>query len=533
MNQFILGLTFFVPLTLGLFLLRLASGLDSAWRTDRPQQTVLIVKYASKFLWIAGAGFILVVFAALGMVAIEESVAPGNPLLLLAPVAVCSALRELIKPPLGPALLFLLVGCLGFPLLWLGGVLHVLIPSLARREPDGDGRALQSLRGLGCLLMAGACCLVLPESLLFLAPLPFIDLFLIRTSFRQLQRQRELLSLLTSTLQNAQPLGSELQAFALTQSGAYRQRLLRLVRNLQSGRPLSESLAQDPTLLPARTMDLFTVSLYAPSRAASLRDRALLLDARLAESTGFGFRLGDIVRRWLWTTLIVLSILSFLMFYIIPKYKAIFEGFMMTLPPVTISLIEFSDLVLWLPDFVIEYRVFLPLVLAIVIFVYVRWLRHSKLSLGYWLKYSWQRWFWPRSRTPDLLDQLAFVTEAAIPLTNGLRGLAPLRSNAPIRKRLERTAARVEQGASPWQTLANQRLIQRSQARFLEAAERAGNVSWGLHTLAEQLNQRRWYRAMRRMTCVDIVLQLLMGVCVAWVVLAMFTPLVSIINDLS
>ena len=72
-----------------------------------------------------------------------------------------------------------------------------------------------------------------------------------------------------------------------------------------------------------------------------------------------------------------------------------------------------------------------------------------------------------------------------------------------------------------------------SEARILEAAQRAGNLPWALKELASSIERDIDYRVMLVLEILRPVFLLVLAVAVGIFAIGMFLPLIKLINDFS
>ncbi len=223
---------------------------------------------------------------------------------------------------------------------------------------------------------------------------------------------------------------------------------------------------------------------------------------------------------------VMIFITGFLMYYIIPKFKKIFDDFGTELPQMTILLIHISD------GFVNYWYLFLPWILPASFF-------------GLWCDmqarfYGWRALFerlfgsyWPRLRSPDVLRGLAWSIRGGRPLAESFAAMTLGRSSLSIRQRLRRIAEKVRNGEDPWQALAQNGWLTGAECEALRRAQSVGNLPWVLDALADA-DEQRWERRMcYSLQFIRPVLITVMGLMVAFITIALFMPLVKLLNDLS
>lgn len=223
---------------------------------------------------------------------------------------------------------------------------------------------------------------------------------------------------------------------------------------------------------------------------------------------------------------VMLFITGFLMYYIIPKFKKIFEDFGTELPQLTILLIRISD------GFVNYWYLFLPWLLPASFFAL--WFDMQARFYGWRAQVeSLFGSYWPRLRSPDLLRGLAWGIRGGRPLSESFAAMTLGQSSLNTRHRLRRVAEQVRRGENPWDVLTQHGWINAAESEALRRAEAVGNLPWVLETLADS-EEQRWERRMSyRLQFIRPVLVTVMGLMVAFIAIAMFMPLVKLLNDLS
>lgn len=230
---------------------------------------------------------------------------------------------------------------------------------------------------------------------------------------------------------------------------------------------------------------------------------------------------------WLWAVLVVaVSIVSFVMYYIIPKFKQIFLGFGTELPWMTYLLIDVSDLVARYGYLLIPLFLYLSIVLL--------W-SCSEAYLGGWSEtwLSWRLGFGRRAEIPRLLRRLRGAVVARLPWTSALRPMVLKHPEGEIRSRLERVLGRVTAGMGVWPAMRDSGLLNARDVGLLEMAERANNLEWALAALAESKERSMHHRWQVLLTLAVPAFTLAAGFMVLVICLAFFLPLTKLLHDLS
>jgi type II secretory pathway component PulF len=339
-------------------------------------------------------------------------------------------------------------------------------------------------------------------------------------------RQATLLRTLAIAVEKQYPVVSFLEALADEGRGRWGWKVRGLADLIAAGATISDALESSRGVLSDDTVALVRVGAETGNLAGALREAAAHARRR-SENTRAGFP-GMLLY---FCMLVGLSafMVTFVMIWIIPKFKAIFDGFDVKMPPLTEALIGTSHYAAayW-------YLVFLfPLAIFGLWMVF-----SSKLeSLGWgpvWgrspLNPFGQR---QRLRAPHVLRCLSIAVDADRPLGVALGVLASRHPDRLLRLRMAILAGEVEQGEDCWLAMGNARLLRKGEAALLEAAQRVGNLAWALRGLADGIERRAEYRFQLFMEFVHPALTLAAGTIIGAFCVSMFLPLIVLLNKLS
>ena len=341
---------------------------------------------------------------------------------------------------------------------------------------------------------------------------------------RDRARQVEFVWLLALAVKSGRPLSEEIEAYAQGTWGRRHRLLVDMAERLRNGVPLTE-LAVPQGLLPRSAAMQIHAGVVSSSLPSTLRKTALRVTRDLIyddESANSG---GSLIYPAAMIPIACL-IVGFLMYYIIPKFKKIFDDFGTELPQPTILLIQLSDSVVnfWyvfgLPLFYIPIVIFIFVSMA----QYYGWRVMLQSVFGGWFI----RWY-----TPDVMRAVAQSVEQKIPLDQALNSIAKHPGPIRLRDRLAWAVESLQAGSPNWQTLQAAGLLKHSETLVLETAEQTGNLPWALETLATNLERRSAFRVSAFMEFVRPILLIGMSVIVGFVAIAMFLPLIKLLNYLS
>lgn len=305
--------------------------------------------------------------------------------------------------------------------------------------------------------------------------------------------------------------------------GPTQRRLKRLAMLLGDGEPLDLAL-QRCRILPRGCSMEIQAALDADQLSEALRSAAARETKRFAQgpevTEAFSISYLALIIN------VMIFITGFVMYYIMPKFKKIFEDFGTELPWLTIQLIHVSD------AFVNYWFLFMPWLLPASFFAL--W---CDMQARF---YGWRALFerlvgsyWPRLRSPDLLRGLAWGIRGDRPLSETFSAMTLGQATLTTRQRLRQAAEQVRQGEDPWQVLLEHGWLNNAECEALQRAQTVGNLPWVLEALAEA-DEQRWERKMSyRLQFLRPILITVMGLMVAFIVIALFMPLVKLLNDLS
>lgn len=302
--------------------------------------------------------------------------------------------------------------------------------------------------------------------------------------------------------------------------GAARRRLSRLCRRLAEGVPLIDALEQTPDVL--RDEDVLSLR-FASGSGTLPQTYAELIERAQSRSTGAAAQVRQALKNGIVLAIVFSLLIAFQMTFISPTFEKMFEEFGLSLTPVYLALIHTTD---WIAKY-------LPLLMLLVLLSlgfnwFVRPIRHLR------------RWFELRPlrasaqlQRAHLLRMLAQASDAGRSLPSSLSTLARYHFSRNTRVKLLVARNEIEQGADTWGTLAASQLINSREAQSLSDASSPRLRTWIMRRLAQQkedvVHDRRAALAM----LVHPTIVLFFGVIVAWIAVAFFSVLVSMISALA
>jgi type II secretory pathway component PulF len=218
------------------------------------------------------------------------------------------------------------------------------------------------------------------------------------------------------------------------------------------------------------------------------------------------------------------TISSFILYFIVPRFEAIFKDFNASLPQVTILVIEASH---WIIRFGFI-TAFIPLIeLALLIFLPLSFLSWSNFTLPLFDRLMGRR------HTALVLRSLALTLEGGKPIILGLSSLTQHYPTEWVRRRLLAVEKDVRQGADWIESLRHYRLIRPADADVLTSAAQVGNLDWALLELADTAERRLATRFQMVVQTLFPLVVVMLGIAVFIMAMAYFLPLVVLITELT
>ncbi len=293
---------------------------------------------------------------------------------------------------------------------------------------------------------------------------------------------------------------------------------------LYDGVPLATALSHQPDLLSSDIVGAIE-SASETGNVGTVLTKIALENSRYLERRTLTEKWGG--NAAVYATLICLilfQITGFIMYYIIPKYKAIFEDFGVELPALTVILIELSN---WFVNYwyLAGPIIFLPVVPFVIAAVFL--VDDSSRFPSFVLR------IFPRFEAPMLLRRLGYVAANKMELQPSLESLADSMPDLARSRRFERLESRLDIGDSLGKALQDEGFINVREAHSIDNAAAIGHLGWALSSIANSIQQRRINRSRWFMEFIRPAVVVFLGLLVASFCIAMFLPIIKLLGDLS
>lgn len=343
--------------------------------------------------------------------------------------------------------------------------------------------------------------------------------------------ERIVISQIAAVVRQNLPLATGLALAAESEQGRPRLQLRHIARLVAGGMTLSEAVRTGFPNCSAMTLGLVAAGEQTGQLSVAL-DQA---EERLFERDRD--RPPDDVPAWSYLLVVTgfaALIVSGIMVAVVPKFKEIFLDFDVVLPLSTRSLIRVSEFFAdlgWL-------LIVLIVVLSVAVYLSLRPRRRPRLAFTSRIA-DWIRWHTPAWRQVEMsrgmrsiLQAMRLGVRSGMSLEPAMRVAEVVDVNDQLKKRLERFRSLVDRGVDLHQA-AHQAGLGEVAAVAMAAGKRGGDLDAALRYAADYYSAvaSRWWILLRNISWP--IGTLVLGVIVGFIVVALFQPLVALINSVA
>jgi type II secretory pathway component PulF len=225
-----------------------------------------------------------------------------------------------------------------------------------------------------------------------------------------------------------------------------------------------------------------------------------------------------------------LGIIAFFMFFMMPRFTLIFEGFDIQLPLPTRMLVKFSSMLLnpWF------WVVAIPTILiAVILFFRLRATKEGRQKIDEWKmnapvfgKVVKLNLFGQFART------LGTLLQNGVPVLTALKITEQVISNRIIKEAIAKTRDAVTDGKTLAQPLEQSKIFPQLMVDLVRIGEETGDVPGALNNIADTYEGELQIALRVMTTLIEPVLIIVMAVIVAFLLLSIFLPLFRLISQI-
>ncbi len=307
--------------------------------------------------------------------------------------------------------------------------------------------------------------------------------------------------------------------------GALKNSLIGVIDDVEGGNTLSEAMGKQP-----KAFDNLYVNMVKAGEAGGALEVIL---QRLAE---FKERAQSLKKKVQGAMIypcavifVAVAIVGFIMYYIIPKFKAIFEGFDVKLPAITVVLIECSNAV-------VNYWYLFPSI-PFGIWVTIKIIKKNKLGRyildRITLKIPILGKILEKSIVARTCRTLGTLIASGVPILEALLIARDTSGNEVFIRAYQHIYTAIREGESMAIPLKETRVVDDMVVNMVDVGEETGALDNMLYKVADVYDEEVAVLVDGLISILEPIMVVVLGLIVGFIVIALFMPLIELLNKLS
>ena len=307
--------------------------------------------------------------------------------------------------------------------------------------------------------------------------------------------------------------------------GALKNYLIDVVDDIESGQTLSEAMAKHP-----RAFDRLYVNMVRAGEAGGALEVILRRLAEFKEkSQSLQRRVKGAMVYPVAVITVAVAILSFILIYIIPKFEKIFTDFKLKLPAITEFLMASSK---W---FTKNWYV-IPLI-PVFIWLFFKLIRLNKTGAYILdkikLKLPVAGTISEKAIVARTTRTLGTLISSGVPILEALSIVRETCMNMVFEEMFLRVYESIREGETISQPLRESRLVEDMVVNMVDVGEETGDLDSMLNKIADVYDEEVDVAVESLISLLEPIMVVVLGLIVGTIVIALFMPLVSLIEGLS
>lgn len=307
--------------------------------------------------------------------------------------------------------------------------------------------------------------------------------------------------------------------------GVLKNSLGEVVEDIESGQTLSEAFAKHP-----KAFDKLYCNMIKAGEAGGALEAIL---QRLADFKEKSQTLKRRIKSAMVYPLVVIFvacvIVGFILYFIIPKFEAIFKDFGVPLPAMTVFLIEASH-------FVIKYfyLVFLaPLFFWIILKLLYRNRTGAYVCDRILLMIPVMGQIVEKSTVARTMRTLGTLVQSGVPILESLSIVKETAGNAVFERAFARIYDSIREGETIAQPLRESRIVDDIVVNMIDVGEETGDLDTMLNKIADNYDEEVEALVESLVSLLEPIMIVTLGGIIGFIVIALFLPLITLITKLS
>jgi type IV pilus assembly protein PilC len=307
--------------------------------------------------------------------------------------------------------------------------------------------------------------------------------------------------------------------------GVLRNSLIDVVEDVESGMTLSEAFSKHP-----KAFDRLYVNMVKAGEAGGALEVIL---QRLAEFKEKAQSLKKkIIGAMIYPSVVIfvaVSILTFIMVMIIPKFKKIFDEFGLQLPTATKTLIDMSN---WMS----KYWFFIPL-FPLGVYLLLKLIRMSRAG-----NYALDRMtLWipvvgslvEKTIVARTMRTLGTLIASGVPILEALAIVRETANNAVFERMFQRVLESIREGDTIADPMRNSKLVDDMVTNMIEVGEETGDLDSMLYKVADFYDEEVDNTVKSLISLLEPIMIVFLGGAIGGIVISLFLPMIKLLEGLS
>ncbi|MCA9040434.1 MAG: type II secretion system F family protein [Planctomycetaceae bacterium] len=307
--------------------------------------------------------------------------------------------------------------------------------------------------------------------------------------------------------------------------GPLKNALIDVIEEIESGSTLSEAMAKQP-----KAFDNLYVNMVKAGEAGGALEIILQRLADFKEKAQSLKRkvIGAMIYPAVVITVAVV-IVTGIMYFIIPEFKSLFEEFELKLPWLTLFLISCSD---WVVN-----NWFLIPMIPIGFWLFVKIVKKNKtgayISDFLSLKFPLLGMILRKATIARVMRTLGTLIASGVPILEALIIARDTSGNAVFRRAFDNIYAAIREGESMAVPLREARITDDMVVNMVDVGEETGALDTMLYKVADVYEEEVEVAVESLISVLEPIMVVVLGVIVGTIVIALFLPMIELINSLS
>ena len=307
--------------------------------------------------------------------------------------------------------------------------------------------------------------------------------------------------------------------------GVLKNALGEVVEDIESGQTLSEAFAKHP-----KAFDRLYCNMIKAGEAGGALEAIL---QRLADFKEKAQSLKRKIKGAMVYPIVVIFvacvIVGFILYFIIPKFEAIFNDFGVPLPQMTIMLITASH-------FLIKYF-YIVFLTPLFIWIFIKLLYRNKtgayLCDRILLMTPVMGTIAEKSTVARTMRTLGTLVQSGVPILEALSIVRETAGNAVFERAFTRIYESIREGESIAQPLRESRIVDDIVVNMIDVGEETGDLDTMLKKIADNYDEEVEVAVDSLVSLLEPIMIVVLGGIVGFIVIALFLPLITLITKLS